>query len=95
MYLRLHFTWKLKASNLKQPKLSASYKRKCTSNFSISECYFLNLKKVRHKLDSLSFVKSGVEWEGRVEVSKLYNNRGGPDFFFKKNSGIGKIGGVV
>ena len=41
--MRLNFTWKSKESNLRQPKLSAFY-RKRSSNFSISECYFFTYK---------------------------------------------------
>ena len=41
MYLRLNFRWKSKASNLRQPKLFAFYKEKCSNNFSIRKCYLL------------------------------------------------------
>ena len=57
--------------------------RKCSSNFSISECYFLNLKKLRR---------------GRGELLKSPKNKrggGGGSDFSHKNGGVGKIGWVV
>ena len=44
MNLRVNIGWKSKALNLRQPKLFTSYKEKCSSNFSIRKCYFLNLE---------------------------------------------------
>ena len=71
MYLRLNFSWKSKALTLRQPKLSAFY-NKCSSNFSISECYFLNLKKLKHSWKRRwTFIRRGTDF------SKISKKRGG------------------
>ena len=41
---------RIKSIKSRQP--SVSYIKKCSSNFSISECYFLDLKKLNHRLNS-------------------------------------------
>ena len=47
--MRLNFSWKSNASNIRQPKLSASYKENVAAIFQ-SKCYFLNLEKLKKLL---------------------------------------------
>ena len=78
--MRLNFSWKPKALNLKAAKIFCFLQRKYSSNFSISECYFLNLKKLRHIWG----------W-----VFQIFKKIGGSEFSSHKNGGVGKIGVVV
>ena len=62
-YLRLNFSWKSKALNLRQPKLSASYKESVAAIFQSVNVTFLTWK-------SLSIVGGGTRWgEGGSDVS--------------------------
>ena len=72
--------------------------RKCSSNFSISECYFLNLKKLKHSWTPHSpFSFQNFQKKG-VSVFKIFKKKGWHSHFSHKNGGVGKtvgnIGGV-
>ena len=50
MYLRLTFSWKWKASNLRQSKLSASYKESAAAILQSVNVIFFNLEKLKRLL---------------------------------------------
>ena len=82
MYWGLNFSWKSKALNLRQPKLSASYKESVAAIFQSMNATFLTWKRQSIVGTPLLLYKGG---QGRG---------GGSDFSSHKYGAVGKIGGV-
>ena len=90
VYLTMNFSWNSKALNLRQPNLSAPYKE---SVVAISECYFLNLKKLKHRWTlpppTPNIKECMCGWGDWLNFQNFIKKRGS-DFFFK-NGGVGKL----
>ena len=71
-------------------KITCFLSRKCSGNFSISECYFLNLKKRTGWLSFQNFRKRGVQifpikMDGLVKQVGLFFKKGGSITYFHAN----------
>ena len=96
VYLRLNFSWKSKALNLRQPKLSASYKESVTAIFQSVNVPFLTSKSLSIVDTPTPCLIKGEGLRGRVRVFKIFEKKKrGSDFSSHKNGGVQKIGGVV
>ena len=70
--------------------------RKCSSNFSISECYFLNLKKLKHSWTPHSpFSFQNFQKKKGFQFSNFSKKRGGIQIFPIKMEGLVKQLGIL
>ena len=96
-YLRLNFSWKSKASNLRQPKLSASYIENVPAIFLLVNVTFLtwkSLKKLKYSW-SPAPLRPPPTHTHFLKFLKKKNERGVQIFPTKMEGGVNKIGGVL
>ena len=85
----MNFSWKSKASKLRQSKLSASYKESVAAIFQSVKVTFLTWKS-----QNIIGIPT-LPIRGGIEFSKFLKKGGGSDFSSHKNEGVGKTGGFV